>query len=192
VVKRIGGGAYPLRLDVADQDSVDSMFNRLPKELHAISILVNNAGHDIGGRRRFDEGQMTNWQSIIETNVLGLIRMTHKVIAGMIARDRGHIVNFGSIAGTRGYAGGTIYAGSKFAVHGFSESLRLDFRNTGIRVTEIQPGMVRTDFAANRLRGDAASAKAYYDEFGCAWCPPTWRGRWCLPYSSRHTSSSRN
>ena len=166
VTRRLGPLAHAFTLDVADEESVDGLFDRLPAELHAIDILVNNAGHDVGGRRRFDEGEMAEWQSIIDTNVLGLIRVTRKVIPGMIARDRGHIVNLGSIAGRRGYAGGTLYAASKFAVHGFSDSLRLDFADTGIRVTEILPGMVRTEFAFHRWRGDAERARNFYDEFG--------------------------
>jgi 3-hydroxy acid dehydrogenase / malonic semialdehyde reductase len=89
VAVRLGRSAHALHLDVTDRKSVDGLFDRLPKELHDIDILVNNAGHDIGGRRRFDQGAMSDWESIIETNVLGLIRVTHKVIAGMIARDRG-------------------------------------------------------------------------------------------------------
>lgn len=169
--RRLGKSAHPLELDVADQKSVDGLFDRLPQALHEIDILVNNAGHDVGGRHRFDQGTMADWQSIIETNVVGLIRVTHKVIAGMVARDRGHVVNLGSIAGRRGYAGGTLYAGSKFAVHGFSDSLRLDFRNTAIRVPEIMPGMVRTDFAANRWKGDQAHADDFYDEFGVCLAP---------------------
>ena len=169
--RRLGPLAHALELDVADRISVDSLFDRLPQALHDIDILVNNAGHDVGGRRRFDQGEMADWQSIVETNLVGLVRVTHKVIAGMVARDRGHIVNLGSIAGTRGYAGGTLYAGSKFAVHGFSESLRLDFRNTGIRVTEILPGMVQTDFAFHRWRGDEQRAKRFYQEFGICLAP---------------------
>src|SRR5262249_15714215 len=100
--RRLGPLAHAFELDVADQISVDSLFDRLPQELQDIDILVNNAGHDVGGRRRFDAGEMAEWQSIIETNVIGLVRVTHKVIPGMIARDRGHIVNLGSIADTRG------------------------------------------------------------------------------------------
>jgi 3-hydroxy acid dehydrogenase / malonic semialdehyde reductase len=80
-------------------------------------------------------------------------------------------VNLGSIAGRQAYAGGTLYAGSKFAIHGFSDSLRLDFRNTGIRVTEILPGMVRTDFASHRWRGDEARADNFYREFGVCLAP---------------------
>ena len=169
--RRLGPLAHALELDVADRISVDSLFDRLPQALHDIDILVKNAGHDVGGRRRFDQGEMAEWQSIVETNVVGLVRVTHKVIAGMVARDHGHIVNLGSIAGTRGYAGGALYAGSKFAVHGFSESLRLDFRNTGIRVTEILPGMVQTDFAFHRWRGDEQRAKRFYQEFGVCLAP---------------------
>ena len=169
--RRLGPKAHALQLDVADPASVDGMLDRLPQELREIEILVNNAGHDVGGRHRFDQGTMADWASIIETNVLGLIRVTHKVIPGMIARDRGDIVNLGSVAGRRGYAGGTLYAGSKFAVHGFSDSLRLDCRNTGIRVIEIMPGMVRTDFAANRWKGDKAYATKYYDDYGVCLAP---------------------
>ncbi|GIT24305.1 MAG: hypothetical protein CM1200mP41_03490 [Gammaproteobacteria bacterium] len=90
-----------------------------------------------------------------ETNVMGLVRVTHKVVENMVSRNRGHIVNIGSIAGIQPYATGTIYSGSKHAVHGFSESLRLDYAGTGIRVTEILPGLVRTDFAMTRWNDDA-------------------------------------
>jgi 3-hydroxy acid dehydrogenase/malonic semialdehyde reductase len=166
----LGNNAYPLALDVTDASSVDSLPSRLPEEWRSIDILVNNAGHDAGGRRRFDEGSAAEWASIIETNVIGLIRTTRAVIAGMVERDRGHVVNIGSIAGLSPYATGTIYSGSKHAVHGFSESLRLDFAGTGIRVTEILPGMVRTNFALNRW-GDEGRAARFYDDFGVCLAP---------------------
>jgi NADP-dependent 3-hydroxy acid dehydrogenase YdfG len=162
---RLGSSAQSLELDVTDASSVESLLSRLPEDWRKVDILVNNAGHDEGGRRRFDEGSADTWSSIIETNVIGLIRATRAVIPGMIERDRGHIVNIGSIAGISSYATGTIYSASKHAVHGFSESLRLDFAGTGIRVTEILPGMVRTDFALNRWH-DQARADRFYDEFG--------------------------
>jgi 3-hydroxy acid dehydrogenase / malonic semialdehyde reductase len=158
-------GGHVLELDVTSRKSVESLIDRLPAPWREIDILVNNAGHDTGGRRRFDEGTLDEWESIIETNVIGLVRVTRVVIPGMIARDRGHVVNIGSISGYKPYAGGTLYAGSKFAVHGFSESLRLDYRNSGVRVTEILPGMVRTGFATARW-GDATRAKKFYDDFG--------------------------
>lgn len=170
VADGLGDAALPFELDVTDPESVDSMPDRLPENWREIDILVNNAGHDTGGRRRFDEGSAEQWASIIETNVIGLVRATRAVIDGMIARDRGHVVNVGSIAGLSPYATGTIYAGSKHAVHGFSESLRLDYAGTGIRVTEILPGLVRTEFAFNRWR-DRSRADAFYDDFGTCLAP---------------------
>ncbi len=170
VAASIEGKGMAFELDVDDRGSVASLFERLPPDWRDIDVLVNNAGHDRGGRRRFDEGSIEEWEKIIETNVIGLIRVTRVVIPQMIARDRGHIVNIGSISGYKPYAGGTLYAGSKFAVHGFSESLRLDYRNTGIRVTEILPGMVRTGFASARW-DDTSRAKKFYDDFGTCLAP---------------------
>jgi 3-hydroxy acid dehydrogenase/malonic semialdehyde reductase len=166
----IGDQAHALVLDVADPESVESMAERLPPELRDIDILINNAGSDLGGRTRFDEGTVDDWANTIETNVTGLIRVTYAVIHGMVARDIGHVVNIGSTSGYTPYAGGTIYAGSKHAVHGFSESLRKDFCKTGIRVTEILPGMVETGFALARW-GDAERATKFYGDFGDCLAP---------------------
>jgi len=158
-------GGHALELDVVDPESVETIEERVPAGLRAIDVLINSAGHDIGGRRRFDAGSADQWAKIIETNVTGLIRVTRRVIPGMLARDRGHVVNIGSIAGLVAYKTGTIYAASKHAVHGFSESLRQDFAGTGVRVSEILPGMVRTEFALNRWK-DERTAAAFYDDFG--------------------------
>ena len=158
-------GGHALDLDVTDPESVDSIEERLAAGLREIDVLINSAGHDAGGRRRFDAGSADQWAKIIETNVTGLIRVTRQVIPGMLARDRGHIVNIGSIAGLVAYKTGSIYAASKHAVHGLSESLRQDFAGTGVRVSEILPGMVRTEFALNRWK-DEATAGAFYDDFG--------------------------
>ncbi len=162
IVSSLGDNALALELDVCDAASVESISERLPQRWRSIDILVNNAGHDVGGRQVFHEGSTTQWSAIIETNVIGLIRVTHKVIEGMLARDHGHIVNIGSTSGFQPYATGTIYSSSKHAVHGFSESLRLDYTNTGIRVTEVLPGLVRTDFATTRW-DDEKKATAFYD-----------------------------
>ena len=158
-------GGHALELDVADPESVESIEKRLPARLREVDVLINSAGHDVGGRRRFDAGSADQWANIIETNVTGLIRVTRQLIPGMLARDRGHVVNIGSIAGLVAYKSGTIYAASKHAVRGFSEALRLDFAGTGVRVSEILPGMVRTEFALNRWK-DEATAGAFYDDFG--------------------------
>jgi NADP-dependent 3-hydroxy acid dehydrogenase YdfG len=165
VAASLNGCGLGLELDVSDEASVASLGSRLPAEWSQVEILVNNAGHDAGGRRPFHEGSAAQWADIIETNVVGLVRVTRALIGGMRQRNRGHIVNIGSIAGTRPYATGTLYSASKHAVHGFSESLRLDYVDTGIRVTEIMPGMVKTDFAFNRS-GDAAGAQRFYRDFG--------------------------
>ena len=166
LVQRLGERAIALQLDVNSNTSVDSLYERLPQAWHDMDILVNNAGHDVGGRRLFHEGGSDQWIEIVNTNVSGMLRVTRKVIDGMLARDFGHIVNIGSIAGILPYATGSVYAATKHAVHGFSQALRLDYADTGIRVSEIMPGMVRTEFAATRLGGDTAKGAAFYDSHG--------------------------
>lgn len=166
----LGSLFYPLKLDLNDTGSVAGLFDGLPTELQAIDVLVNNAGHDVGGRQSFEQGSVDQWRQIIETNVQGLIRVTHAVIHGMLERGRGHVLNMGSTAGLKPYATGTAYVASKYAVHGFSESLRLDYAGRGIRVSEIMPGLVRTDFASQRL-GDADKGEAFYDSFDQALLP---------------------
>ncbi len=161
---QLGDALYPLVLDVTDSAAVSQVAQSLPEEFREIAALVNNAGHDVGGRRMFEEGSAEQWCNIIETNVQGTIRLTHALIDGMLARGSGHIVNMGSIAGLKPYATGTAYVSSKFAVHGFCESLRLDYAGRGIRITEIMPGLVRSGFAGQRL-GDARRAEAFYDSF---------------------------
>ena len=165
LVERLGASACALQLDVTDARSAATLLERLPAELRAIDILVNSAGHDVGGRRRFDLGDLEEWASIIETNVTGLIRVTHAVAAGMVARGRGHIVNLGSVAGLRVYRSGSIYNASKFAVRAFTEGLRMDYADTDIRVTEILPGLTRTGFAAARFHGDRQRGEDYYARF---------------------------
>ena len=160
----LGNRLHTVALDVTDRDAVSRLVEELPQEFKEIDILVNNAGHDTGGRNRFDHGSAEQWCDIIETNVQGLIRVTHVVVDGMLQRGRGHIVNLGSIAGLKPYATGSAYVASKFAVHGLSETLRLDYAGKGIRVTEIMPGLVRSGFAEQRL-GDADDARVFYDSF---------------------------
>jgi len=160
----LGDLLHTVALDVTDRDAVGRLVEELPQEFKEIDILVNNAGHDTGGRNRFDRGSAEQWCDIIETNVQGLIRVTRILVDGMLQRGRGHIVNLGSIAGLKPYATGSAYVASKFAVHGLSETLRLDYAGKGIRVTEIMPGLVRSGFAEQRL-GDADDARVFYDSF---------------------------
>ncbi len=165
LARRLGSRCHALELDVTDPGSTAGLPDRLPDEFRKVDILVNNAGHDVGGRKRFDLGDMAQWAIIIEANVTGMIRVSRAVIPGMVARGRGHVVNIGSVAGLRPFPGGSVYAASKFAVHGFSEGLRADYACTGLRVTEIMPGVVRTEFARARWHGDEAKAEAFYDGF---------------------------
>ena len=164
-VEQLGPGAHALPLDVTDAGSVAGLIERLPADLREIDILVANAGHDVGGRQRFDLGDVDDWARTIETNVTGLVRTCHAVIPGMLARGRGHVVTLGSIAGLRTFKHGSVYAATKYAVRAFTETLRADYGDTDLRITEILPGLTRTDFAATRHRGDTARAAAFYDSF---------------------------
>jgi len=157
LAKELGDALQPMALDVTEPDAVANLVAALPAGFDKIDVLVNNAGHDTGGRRRFDEGSAEQWCDIVETNVQGMIRVTHALIGGMLERGRGHVVNLGSIAGLKPYVSGTAYVTSKYAVHGFSDTLRLDYAGKRIRVTEIMPGLVRSGFAGQRL-GDSTQA----------------------------------
>ena len=170
-VARLGERAHALPLDVADPGAAAGLLERLPEELRAIDILVNNAGHDIGGRRLFHEGDVEEWAAIIETNVTGLIRVTHAIVPGMLQRGRGHIVNLGSVAGLRVFRNGSVYHASKYAVRALTDALRLDYADTDIRVTEVLPGLTRTGFARARFHGDEARGAAYYERFPAAMAP---------------------
>ena len=158
-------GVHWLQVDVGHSAEIDALAEYALNVLGRIDILVNNAGHDIGGRRLFHEGTSQGWSAIIETNVIGLMRVTQAVLEGMVRRDSGHIVNIGSIAGVQTSPLCAVYSASKHAVHGFSETLRLDYGNTGIKISEVLPGMVKTEFAATRFDDEDRGAK-YYEDFG--------------------------
>jgi len=157
-------GAHALELDVTDAEACRGLVARLPKDLREIDILIANAGHDVGGRKRFDEGEVEEWARTVETNVTGVIRTCHAVIPGMLARNRGHVVTLGSIAGLRTYTHGSIYCTTKFAVRAFTQGLRDDYAKTDLRITEILPGMVRTEFAERRFK-DRARGEEFYETF---------------------------
>jgi len=164
VAEAAAGEALAHVLDVTVDAAVDALPDCLAEGWREVSILINNAGHEVGGRKRFHEGNADDWSAILNTNVLGTFRVSRALVPGMVERGLGHIINIGSISGVYAGAGRTAYAASKFAVHGFSQALRRDYAGTGIRVTEIMPGIVRTDFAEARW-GDADKADAFYDSF---------------------------
>jgi NADP-dependent 3-hydroxy acid dehydrogenase YdfG len=162
--QELGDALHPLVLDVTDAQAVRQVTSQLPADFSDIGVVVNNAGHDVGGRRKFEEGSAEQWCDIIDANVQGMIRLTHALVDSLLARGAGHVINMGSIAGLKPYATGSAYVTSKYAVHGLSETLRLEFAGRGIRVTEIMPGLVRSGFAEQRL-GNAQQAKDFYDSF---------------------------
>jgi 3-hydroxy acid dehydrogenase/malonic semialdehyde reductase len=161
---KLGVRCLPLALDQTDAASVVTLLNRLPAEWRAIDILVNNAGHGVGGKMRFDQCEASDWVGMIDTNVSGMIRVSRAIIPGMLERGGGQIVNIGSVVGVTPVPIDAAYVTSKFAVNGFSKALRLDYLGK-IRVMEVLPGLVRTEFDEVRRRGDTATAEAYYASF---------------------------
>ncbi len=162
--RTIGTSAFGVELDLDDSVSVSSLLERLPAQLRSVDILVNSAGHDVGGREQFDRMRLDDVLSIIETNLSGALRLTHAVLPGMIERKRGHIVNIGSLGGTRATKNEVAYVSSKFGLHGMSQALRLDLQGTGIRVSEILPVQVKSGFAEARWR-DPRKAESFYETF---------------------------
>ena len=167
-VQELGSSAHPLVLDITDAAAVDACLAQLPDAFRTIDILVNNAGHDIGGRRRFDLGAADDWSAIIETNLIGLMRVTRVILPGMVARERGDIVNMGSISALRYVPDMAPYSASKAGVHMLSDILRGELAKTPVRVTEIMPGLTRTGIISARYRGDEDETRRYFDEFGMA------------------------
>ncbi|OAV95513.1 hypothetical protein PTTG_09038 [Puccinia triticina 1-1 BBBD Race 1] len=157
-----GGRVSALVLDMQEPQAIDSFLDRVPPELKKIDVLVNNAGL-VYGRDQVGDLNFEEVQVMINTNVLGLIRMTNVVVKGMKERAKGHIINIGSIAGREPYAGGSIYCATKHAVNAFSGALLRELVSTPLRVSEIQPGMVETEFSVTRFRGDRKLADAVYD-----------------------------
>jgi NADP-dependent 3-hydroxy acid dehydrogenase YdfG len=149
-----------LPLDVTDADSVEAFAAAVERRAGAPHVLINNAGL-AAGLDPVVTGKDDDWRAMIETNVYGLLRVTRRFLPKMIAADRGHIVNIGSIAGFHTYANGAVYAGTKHMVKAITGALRLELNGTRIRVSEIDPGMVETEFSVVRLK-DEGRAKAVY------------------------------
>lgn len=152
---------YPLPFDVRDRKVAKSSLDALPERWKAIDILINNAGLVIGVDKEF-EGDLDEWDIVIDTNIKALLAMTRMVVPGMVERNRGHIINIGSIAGEMAYPGGSVYCATKAAVKALSDGLRIDLVDTSLRVTNIKPGLVETNFSVIRYRGDKDKADNVY------------------------------
>jgi serine 3-dehydrogenase len=159
--RKPGEDILTFALDVRDQPAVERVVKGLPAEWAAIDVLVNDAGLS-RGLDKFHEGKLEDWEEMIDVNIKGLLYISRAVIPGMVKRGHGHIINIGSLAGYEVYPGGNVYCATKFAVRALSKGLRLDLNGTPIRVSEVAPGMVETEFSLVRFRGDKERAGKVY------------------------------
>lgn len=156
-----GTEVLTLAFDIRNRKEVEKVLSELPEEWKEIDVLVNNAGLALGLEPEY-EGSMDDWETMIDTNIKGLLTMTRLVVPGMVERNRGHIINVGSVAGDAAYAGGNVYCATKAAVKTLTDGLRIDVAETALRVTNLKPGLVETNFSNIRFRGDTARASNVY------------------------------
>ncbi|CCD30062.1 Short-chain dehydrogenase/reductase SDR (NADP-dependent L-serine/L-allo-threonine dehydrogenase) [Candidatus Glomeribacter gigasporarum BEG34] len=161
LAEELGPKLLPLQLDVRAPATLSKLPESLPQDFSEVDVLVNNAGLALG-LEPADRAQMDDWQTMIDTNISGLVQMTHAFLPGMVQRNRGHIIDIGSIAGSYPYPGGNVYGATKAFVRQFSLNLRADLAGTALRVTNIEPGLCETEFSQVRFKGDAAKAAAPY------------------------------
>jgi 3-hydroxy acid dehydrogenase/malonic semialdehyde reductase len=160
----ISAGAHAVHnfsLDVQSRQAVESAVATLPADWNEIDILVNNAGLSRGLAKIYEDDP-ENWEEMIDTNVKGLLYMSRSVVPGMVARNRGHVINLGSTAAYTTYANGAVYCASKAAEKAISEGLKIDLMGTPVRVTSVDAGMVETNFSNVRFRGDEEKAAKVY------------------------------
>ncbi len=151
---------HPVVLDIRDEAAVAAAVEGLPEDFRAVDVLLNNAGLALGTAPA-QEGEVSEWRTVIETNVIGLVAITRALLPVLIER-KGAILNLSSVAATYPYRGGNVYAGSKAFVRQFSLNLRSDLHGTGVRVTSIEPGMVETEFTVVRTGGDREASDQLY------------------------------
>jgi 3-hydroxy acid dehydrogenase/malonic semialdehyde reductase len=149
-------------LDVRDREAVYEWVEGVPETWKKIDILVNNAGL-ARGLAPLHEGDVADWEEMIDTNVKGLLWVTRAVLPGMVAQGQGHVINIGSIAGHEVYPGGSVYCATKHAVAALNRALAIDTLGTGVRVSSVDPGMVETEFSLVRFHGDTERAESVYD-----------------------------
>jgi len=147
--------------DVRDKAQVQQALAALPQAWKAVDVLINNAGN-AHGLDPIQTGSLEDWDAMIDINVKGLLYVSHEIIPGMTARQTGHIINLGSIAGKVVYPNGNVYCASKFAVDALTQGMRMDLNPFGIKVTSINPGMVDTEFSLVRFKGDSTRADNVY------------------------------
>jgi 3-hydroxy acid dehydrogenase / malonic semialdehyde reductase len=163
LITRYSIKCLPIELDVRKPDQIERALEKVSAEDIKIDILINNAGLALGSDK-IQDGDVDNWERMIDTNVKGLLYVTKAILPGMIKRNQGHIVNIGSVTGHGCYTGGNVYSATKFAVRALSKSLRLDLHGTALRVSEVDPGAVETEFSIVRWN-DTEKAKKFYQGF---------------------------
>lgn len=163
LAEELGTNFCALPLDVTKKDAVESILLQLPKEFQPIDILINNAGLALGLEPAY-QANYEDWETMVQTNIVGLIHLTHHLLPGMVERNFGYIINLGSVAGTYAYKGGNVYGATKAFVKQFSANLRTDLLGKKIRVTNIEPGLCGgTEFSSVRFHGNNEQAAAVYE-----------------------------
>ncbi|MBE7509910.1 MAG: SDR family NAD(P)-dependent oxidoreductase [Bacteroidia bacterium] len=163
-LKANGSKVLSLPFDVRNEQEVNNAIQQLPQEWKKIDVLINNAGL-AAGSNLIQDGNSADWNTMIDTNVKGLLYVTQNVIPGMIAAKKGHIINMSSIAGKEAYMKGNVYCATKHAVDALTKSMRVDLLEHGIKVSSVDPGAAETEFSLVRLKGDVEKAKAVYKGF---------------------------
>ena len=160
-LEETGAKVKTLTFDVRDADAAGKAIGSLGEEGSTIDVLVNNAGLALGLDKEH-EGSMEDWNTMIDTNIKGLLTMTRLIVPGMVGRNSGHVINIGSVAGDAAYARGNVYCATKAAVKTITDGLRIDLADTAVRVTNIKPGLVETEFSKVRFHGDEERADNVY------------------------------
>ena len=159
--KQFNAEVYITELDVTKREKVNACIKHLPNEWQSIDILINNAGLAAGLNKVY-ESDVEDWEQMIDTNVKGVLYLTRALLPNMVARNVGHIINIGSIAGHEVYPNGAVYCATKFAINAISKGLKMDLLGTKVRVSSVDPGMVKTEFSKVRFKGDTDKADTAY------------------------------
>lgn len=159
--RQLGADVLALEFDVRDRKATAAAVESLKGKWAVIDVLINNAGLALGLDKEY-EGNLEDWETMVDTNVKGLLTMTRLIVPGMVERNKGHVINIGSVAGDAAYAGGSVYCATKAAVKAITDGLRIDVAHTAVRVTNVKPGLVETNFSVVRFHGDKQRADNVY------------------------------
>lgn len=159
--RQLGADVLALEFDVRDRKAAAAAVESLKGKWAVIDVLINNAGLALGLDKEY-EGDLDDWETMVDTNIKGLLTMTRLIVPGMVERNKGHVINIGSVAGDAAYAGGSVYCATKAAVKAITDGLRIDVAHTAVRVTNVKPGLVETNFSVIRFHGDKQRADNVY------------------------------